>query len=157
MIKYCSICNCELILGGNWRQSVYIRKHNRCNICISNNRKQHYIQNKEIILKKNAEYRKTFPEKLIFSRAKARAVKQKLEFDITLDDIVIPTVCPVFKEPFTFGKKQNANSASLDRIDSSKGYIKGNVQVISHLANTMKSNATKTQLLQFSEWVQKCL
>lgn len=40
-------------------------------------------------------------------------------------------------------------SASLDRIDSSKGYIKGNVQWVHKIINHMKTNKTD---LEFIEW-----
>lgn len=157
MTKKCKICDDILIPGKNWRESVYVRKHLRCTKCISENRRKYYLENKASILARNLNFRKVNPVKPLFSRAKARAKDLNLEFTIEETDIHIPEICPVFKVPFTFSNKQNQFSPSLDRIDSSKGYIKGNVQVISHLANTMKSNATKEQLLQFSEWVQQCL
>jgi hypothetical protein len=53
-------------------------------------------------------------------------------------------ISPVGSGPF---------SASLDRIIPELGYIKGNVRVISLLANQMKWNATKEQLLTFCRGV----
>lgn len=38
------------------------------------------------------------------------------------------------------------NAASLDRIDNSKGYVRGNVMVISLRANAIKNNATAEEL-----------
>ena len=35
---------------------------------------------------------------------------------------------------------------SLDRIDGAKGYVKGNVRVISHRANMLKNDATIEEL-----------
>lgn len=40
-------------------------------------------------------------------------------------------------------------TASLDRIDSTKGYIKGNVQFVSACINYMKNNLTHDQTIEF--------
>ena len=42
----------------------------------------------------------------------------------------------------------------MDKIIPELGYVKGNVRIISTLANTMKSNATKDQLLTFAKNIE---
>jgi hypothetical protein len=49
------------------------------------------------------------------------------------------------------------NSPTLDRIDPSKGYVKGNVRIISKLANTMRNDASIGQLLEFCNSMEKLL
>ena len=44
-------------------------------------------------------------------------------------------------------------SASVDRIIPELGYVKGNIRVISLLANQIKWNVTKEQLLTFCKGV----
>lgn len=78
------------------------------------------------------------PRSPMLSRAKYRAKQKGRDFNITKEDIVIPDTCPLLGTPM--------QSPSLDRIDSSKGYIKGNVWVISNRANTLKNDATLTEL-----------
>ena len=73
-----------------------------------------------------------------------------------LEDIVIPESCPILRIPIIYHSGSSGgkiNSPALDRIDNSKGYIKGNVLVISHLANMMKSCANEEQLILFAQWV----
>lgn len=77
-------------------------------------------------------------EKRLWNAAKSRANKKGREFSIELSDITVPTTCPVLGTPMV--------GPSLDRIDSSKGYVKGNVRVISKRANTLKNNATIEEL-----------
>lgn len=88
--------------------------------------------------------------------ARQRAKLREIEFSLTAEDIVIPATCPILGIPLTtaVGRPTN-NSPSLDRIDPSKGYTEDNVQVISYLANTMKSNATAEQLVSFAKWVNE--
>ena len=69
---------------------------------------------------------------------------------IEFADIVIPEKCPILECPFIYGTSENYDySPSLDRIDNSKGYIKGNIQVISTKANKMKNSATQEELINF--------
>lgn len=85
-----------------------------------------------------------------------RARKKGLACDLTLEDISEYSVCPVFGFELVRGEgKPQFNSPSVDRIDSSKGYTKDNIQILSQLANAMKQNATPEQLIAFAEWVLK--
>lgn len=90
--------------------------------------------------------------KAIFRNVRKRAKARGMEFDLDLSDLEVPEVCPVFNVPFVLNATwANCDfSPSVDRIDSSKGYVKGNVQVISRLANCMKWTATPEQLVAFS-------
>lgn len=90
------------------------------------------------------QYAKVSLEARILQRAKTRAVRKGLEFNLELSDIVIPKACPIFGTSFVYG--DNDYAASLDRVDSTKGYIKGNVQVISNKANRIKNNVTTKEL-----------
>ena len=98
------------------------------------------------------------PSIRMYRRAKSRAKEKGIEFTLTKDDILIPEVCPILGirlEVYTGKSGGKPGSPSLDRIDNSKGYTKGNVQVISHLANVMKASATPEQLKTFAKWVDK--
>jgi|Laugrespbdmm15sd_2_1035082.scaffolds.fasta_scaffold03654_7 hypothetical protein len=104
------------------------------------------------------DYRLRKPEQCLLSSARNRARKKGIPFDITVEDIIIPEYCPILGIPLTRNLGSHggtSSSASLDKISPELGYVKGNVQVISLLANNMKSNATKEQLLLFAEWIKK--
>ena len=53
------------------------------------------------------------------------------------------------------GKAQADNSPTLDRIIPERGYVKGNVVVISALANRIKTNANVRQIELVAEWLRK--
>ena len=88
----------------------------------------------------------------LYRSAKKRALKKGLEFNIELKDIHIPKKCPILKVPLICSTRY---SPSIDRIYPDKGYIKGNIAVISTLANSMKANATPKELLIFSRNIKK--
>jgi len=97
------------------------------------------------------KFRKENPEKRLLQAAKSRAKLLGLEFNLTIDDIKIPILCPILKQPLL---PKTRYSPSLDRINSNKGYIKGNVWVISKKANVMKNDASLEELRSFAEWVK---
>lgn len=102
-----------------------------------------------------ARKRKEDPVYEMFMNARKRAKKKNLEFRIEKEDIVIPDTCPItgVKIEINTGKCKQ-NSPSLDRIDNSKGYIKGNVRVISNRANHCKSNLSLEEIRNLYEYVQ---
>ncbi len=95
----------------------------------------------------------TDPALFMWKQAKHKAQwdYNNMEFTITVDDIRIPKVCPYLGVEFIALDKDYGYS--LDRIDSTKGYVPGNIQVISRLANTMKNNASEAQLIAFAKGV----
>ena len=116
--------------------------------------KWYYEEKKEEILKRNKIKRIENPELFMLRAAKSRAKRKNLDFNIELSDIVIPEFCPVLNIKLnTSPNNPSENSPSLDRIIPELGYVKGNVRVISHLANSMKSSASPSQLLAFATWV----
>lgn len=97
----------------------------------------------------------TDKRKVLYNSAKKRAKDKNLEFSITLDDIILPINCPILNIELKFNEgKAMDNSYSIDRIDSNKGYIKGNIQIISFKANTIKSNASLNEIKMVYEYMK---
>lgn len=88
--------------------------------------------------------------KSILSNLRASAKKRGIPFDLTtsdLDEIGIPITCPVLGIPIHFNRgKVCDNSISIDRIDSTKGYTKDNIVIVSQRVNSLKSNASLDEM-----------
>ena len=88
----------------------------------------------------------------MLARAKNRAKTNGLDFDLELSDIIIPELCPILRIPLIKGDgKIHDNSPALDRKKPNLGYTKTNIWVISHRANTIKNNATSSEIIQVGE------
>jgi len=108
---------------------------------------------KETLLKRKS-FERTIRQ-VILTRTRYRAINKGYEFNLEKEDIIIPEYCPILGIPIVLGdKKSYTNSPSIDRIDNSKGYIKGNIQIISMKANTMKNSASNEELHRFADWIK---
>lgn len=162
--KKCTKCNLIKPLSEFYKAKDHRDGHTtQCMICLTeirNSKKQYMLEYSKNYREKNAElvrdknrqaYRQRTPKKRMLMQAKNRAKNLNIDFNITEDDIIIPEVCPYLNVPFVVGTKYDYQyTYSLDRIDNKKGYIKGNVQVITMKANMMKNSATLEELITFS-------
>lgn len=94
------------------------------------------------------------PEYIMWQMAKHRARRFGLPFSISVQDVVIPEFCPMLEIPlFQANGVLHDNSPSLDRRNPGKGYVKGNIRVISYKANRAKSNLTLDEMkLMVENW-----
>jgi hypothetical protein len=94
-------------------------------------------------------------ESVMLYRARERAKDKGIECTITREDIFIPEFCPALKIKLDLdnGVEDRDSSPSLDRFDLTKGYVPGNVHVISFRANRIKNDSTPEELKLVSDWV----
>jgi hypothetical protein len=94
--------------------------------------------------------------RMMLSRCKQRAIAKGMEFNLEVSDISIPKQCPILGIPLAVGTGNGGspNSPSLDRINNSLGYIKGNVQVISKRANQIKLDASYEEIAKVADWLR---
>ncbi len=122
----------ECLKCGKIKTLQSFHRHNKCALGYNS-----ICKSCRVTASKNQWEDKSYIKKM-YDRCKTRATQKNLEFNIDLSDIIIPEICPIFKKPIKV--------PSLDRIDSSKGYIKGNIRVVENRANTLKNNATLEEL-----------
>jgi hypothetical protein len=129
----------------------------RCRPCDLEYQKNRRINNKDELLLYSRNYqanrRKDFEYRLqmLLNASKQRSKKKSRENKLTIQDIkdIFPKdgLCPIFGTPLVFGDAGfRESSPSIDRIDSTKGYTKDNIQIISWKANRMKTNSSIEEL-----------
>lgn len=102
----------------------------------------------------------TFGKKGNFTHYLNKAKRRKKDFD--LDEEYLASIytgkCALSKVDIhlqTYKTKATPTSASLDRIDSTKGYIKGNVQFIAYSLNLAKNSFSDEQIISFLQKIKK--
>lgn len=98
------------------------------------------------------------PSRAIWSEVRRRARRKGIPFDIEVEDVIVPTTCPILGIPLTFGEGQACdNSPSIDRLDPTRGYVKGNCFVISNKANRMKQDNTLADFRKIVAYIESRL
>ena len=103
-------------------------------------------ENTEILKERRLQQRINNPVKFILNNKRRQCKALGVEFSLDESDVSpLPTVCPVLgivlNYAVTSGRPED-NSPSIDRLDNSKGYVHGNVRVISNRANRLKGDGT---------------
>lgn len=92
-------------------------------------------------------------------RAKQRAKRSGVDFELSTEYLYSITTdqCPVFGTPFLFSNNKNIlpESPSIDRIDPAKGYVRGNVVVLSMKANLIKSAYGADDIFKVAAWLKR--
>ena len=87
-----------------------------------------------------------------------RAKKKKLSFNLDVEYLmkIYPAdgLCPVLGFPMDHMDMQRGNSPSVDRVDNTLGYIKGNVAWMSMRANTIKSDSSLSELQSLVNFIE---
>lgn len=134
------------------------RYRNRCKSCTNKKAKEFRLNNPDYNKIKSRAYQIKNPARILWLQARRRAKENQLEFNIEISDIIIPNKCPILHLPISIGLEgRQPTAASLDRIDNSKGYVKGNVAVISRRANELKSDGSLEDFKNLIEYLEKNL
>ena len=170
--KKCSMCSKVLScakFGKDKSKPDYLRPN--CKDCHNSKRRDYWDRNKDRLNrerrekiaedkdaynKKRRDWNLNNQEKYLLSKAKYRAKKKGVDFNITVDDVIIPNFCPILGIELKKNSEGFAeDSATLDRIVPELGYVKGNVAVISGRANRIKNDASLDELEKVVEWLRR--
>ena len=156
--SHCKSCVKEYYKANADKIKEYKKEYYKANADkIKEYKKEYRKANADKIKEDKKEYYKTNADECVLAAIKQRAKKKELPFDLELKDILGVTHCPVFgwelKRSSSGVSGGSPNSPSVDRKIPELGYVKGNIQILSMKANTMKQDATPEELIQFAEWI----
>lgn len=162
--RYCTACSSGTHSGPAGRSNRYWRAHQR-KVADKRRAKKHeqiphpscYVCGTPTVTRKHSLCARHIASAHLLRSARAGARGRNFAINITAADLEIPAVCPVLgiKLALPGQGKRTANTASVDRVDSSKGYVTGNVRVISWRANLLKRDGTLDELRRIARYVEE--
>lgn len=118
-------------------------------------KKKYSKENRERFRVNQQRWRTKNPVADLVRIARGRARRNGIEFNISVEDLPLPEVCPLLGIHILPQHENLDCRPSIDRIDSRKGYVKGNVMIVSCRANRIKSNATAAELRQIADNLER--
>jgi|SRR5665213_2751672 len=111
---------------------------------------------------RHRDWYRAHPLQVMLCRAKYSASRRGLAFNLTLEYLqsIFVTVCPILGVKLNYSgdtHRSDRNSASLDQVVAGKGYIQGNVAIISDRANTIKNDGTAEEHRLIADFMDKFL
>lgn len=107
----------------------------------------------------NPDRRVSQPVYRMLQSAAKNAKRRGVAINLCAADLEpLPLRCPILGLALDYGYRTKGgrwqlNSPSVDRIDPSRGYVRGNVQILSMRANMLKSNATTEELRKVADYM----
>lgn len=102
--------------------------------------------------------RNTDPIHHLLRRARIRAQEKGVPFSISRSEfITLPIRCPILGVKLTYCGgmgRQNQTAASLDRVHNDRGYVPGNVKIISWRANALKRDVTLAEIEAIAKYMR---
>ena len=146
ILANCSYCQSDFLHKKGMKKYEQYDQH----FCPNCSHKTRTVHGQSVVGERTIEYN-------LLSNARRNAKKKGVPINITIEDIVVPEFCPVlgFRLEKSKAKGPQLQSPTLDRIIPELGYVKGNVAVISHRANRIKSDAKIEEILQVAEFLKK--
>lgn len=94
--------------------------------------------------------------RIILNEIRYRCRKRGLDFDINEDDLRVPECCPVLGIALSISTGNKTDGmATVDRRDPTKGYVRGNIEVMSWLANRIKSDCADPEVFEkIARWMR---
>lgn len=133
--------------------SSWPKGHKRCRRCLEVKPFEDFHKHKQALFGYSVECKncrkpsskagwraRTFEQSLLAS-SKFRAKKYDIPHTLTLQDIVIPEVCPVLGVPLVLERGHNY-APSIDQKVPRAGYTQENIVIMSRRANLLKNNMT---------------
>ncbi len=119
-------------------------------------RKAKYWADPEKARQATKDFRAKYPWASLIVKAKSRSSEKGLAFDLTNDwgEATWTGKCAVTGAPFQ-PERGRKWSASIDKIDPSKGYVQSNCRFVLWIVNVFKSDGTDADMIEVAKLIAR--